>query len=81
MTDLDNHTGGYVMLMCECIACKAPMIANPNAAPSIRVNGRREPLCRNCHARWNQIHRVSKGLEPIPLKPNAYGPELASKVL
>ena len=58
-----------------CVACGVLIpIFNPVCVPSIRVNGEREPLCRTCFERWNQIHRTSKGLEPLPLNPNAYQP-------
>ena len=34
-----------------------------------------EPLGRGCFSQWNQIHRVSKGLEPVALHPQAYEPQ------
>jgi hypothetical protein len=63
---------GFVYLHCFCIACKAPLACNPVKVPSLVVNGQREPLCRSCFARWNELHRTSKGLDPIPLEPDAY---------
>ena len=58
----------------SCVGCKAPLSFNPRYVPSIRVNGVKEPLCEVCAARWNEIHRVSKGLDPIPVDPRAYSP-------
>jgi len=55
-----------------CIACNAIITFNAEHVPSIRVNGVREPLCRACFAKWNEIHRISKGLAPEPLHPQAY---------
>lgn len=65
---------GYVIIHCECVACRIPIAVNPNYCPSLRINGERKPLCPACHAKWNQIHRISKGLAPIPLHPEAYAP-------
>lgn len=65
---------GYVFLVCNCVACNAPIVANPMKCPSIRVGGERQPICKNCFNRWNQIHRISKGLPPEILNPDAYAP-------
>lgn len=65
----------FMIVHGECVACHRPLVFNPNFVPSIRVNGEREPLCEACFTRWNLIHRVSQGLEPLPLHPNAYEPE------
>ena len=53
---------GYAFMIASCIACDATFAGNPNHGPSIPVNGKREPICRNCFDRWNEIHRTSKGL-------------------
>ena len=63
---------GYVTALGHCINCNAPLTFNPARVPSIRVNGSREPLCKACFERWNEIHRTSKGLEPVQLHPEAY---------
>lgn len=65
---------GYAIMIAQCIGCGATITCNPHHVPSIRVNGSKEPLCKNCYERWNKIHRTSKGLKPIPLHPDAYGP-------
>jgi hypothetical protein len=66
---------GYYWAMGNCIACGSTISFNPDYVPSIRVNGKKEPLCRGCFGQWNQIHRVSKGLEPVALHPQAYEPQ------
>lgn len=66
---------GYMFCMGSCINCKRTITFNPNKVPSIRVAGEREPLCEACFAKWNEIHRTSKGLDPVPLHPDAYEPE------
>jgi hypothetical protein len=63
---------GYAMCMGFCVACKAPIKFNPVRVPSITVNGTRQPLCKSCFNRWNQIHRTSKGLPAEPLAADAY---------
>ena len=65
----------YMFAMGECVSCGSVITFNPNRVPSLLVNGSREPLCRGCFGEWNQYHRTSKGLEPLKLEPNAYGPE------
>ena len=62
----------YAILITNCIACDTKMTCNPAYVPSLRINGKREPICKQCHAKWNEIHRISKGLEPEPLHPEAY---------
>ena len=63
---------GYLTIIAPCVSCGTVITANPDFCPSLRVNGRREPICRNCFDRWNEIHRTSKGLEPERLHPMAY---------
>jgi len=66
---------GYMFVMGECISCGVMMRFNPTHVPSLRVNGVREPICAECHGKWNEIHRTSKGLEPVKIHPDAYKPE------
>ena len=61
-----------------CVNCGTFISFNPNHVPSLTVNGQREPLCRSCHARWNEIHRTAKGLPVISPHPQAYEPEEVS---
>ena len=62
----------YMMVVGACVSCRAFITFHPDFVPSIRVEGEREPLCRACFTRWNEIHRVSKGLEPLSLHSQAY---------
>jgi Fe-S-cluster-containing dehydrogenase component len=63
---------GHVLLMTDCAGCGATMQCNPYKVPSLRVTGVKEPICRHCFDRWNQIHRIDKGLEPVALQAGAY---------
>lgn len=65
---------GAMFVIGDCVACKSLITFNPDHVPSLRVNGVREPLCKACFDRWNELHRVSKGLPPEPLHPEAYSP-------
>lgn len=65
----------YMFVVGECVACKTVITFNADKVPSIRVNGVREPICAGCFRRWNLIHRVNKGLNPLPLDPEAYEPQ------
>lgn len=64
----------YMFLTCHCIGCKKIISCNPDYVPSLVIKGQKEPLCIGCFNQWNQIHRVSKGLEPISIHPEAYEP-------
>ena len=67
---------GWYMVVAECAACGEIVSCNPQRVPSMIPPGSstREPICENCFHRWNELHRTSKGLEPEPLHPEAYGP-------
>ncbi len=64
----------FMLVFGNCVNCNIFFGFNPVCVPSIRVNGKREPLCLECFEKWNRIHRTDKGLDPIPLNPNAYYP-------
>ena len=66
---------GFMIVHGHCIACKNFMAFNASFVPSIPVKGVREPVCKDCFNRWNEIHRTSKDLEPLPIHPDAYEPE------
>lgn len=68
---------GYMMAMGPCIGCKALFSFNPNKVPSVPIDGKKEPICRNCVERVNPM-RIENGLEPIIPAPGAYeGEEVA----
>jgi hypothetical protein len=60
----------YMFAIGDCAACGNRMGFNPDRVPSIRVNGKREPLCRSCAERWGEIHH-----QPVNIHPHAYEPE------
>jgi len=66
---------GYMFVIGACCSCGCRLSFNADKVPSLRLNGVREPLCAGCFGKWNEIHRVSKGLEPLPLNPDAYEPQ------
>ena len=39
---------GYAFCMGHCVACKKPFSFNPMKIPSVRINGKREPICKSC---------------------------------
>ena len=57
-----------------CVSCRQLMTFNPNKVPSLRVEGKREPVCRTCIEAANPI-RKAKGLPEIEIHPDAYEPE------
>lgn len=62
----------FVFVVGQCVFCHRVMSFNPLRVPSIPINGKREPMCINCHTKANEI-RVGKGLEPWPEPfPDAY---------
>ena len=63
----------YYICITECIRCHSTFSCNPDLVPSIRVNGVKEPLCRDCIEILNTI-RIKNGLDAwIPLN-GAYEP-------
>jgi len=71
---------GYVMIFGACISCRRTFGFNPSWVPSVFVNGKREPVCRDCVERANPL-RVENGLEPIRIHPEAYEPADENEVL
>lgn len=65
---------GYVLVTSACAVCGEVISYNPNRVPSVRVRGEREPVCRPCIEAANPV-RVSRGLDPITIHPNAYEAE------
>lgn len=65
---------GYVVVIGPCVACGRIIGYHPNKAPSLVVDGEPRALCEACFNRWNEIHRLSQGLPPEPLDPEAYEP-------
>ena len=62
---------GYVVAMAPCFGCSREFPFNPMKVPSIRCNGKREPICQSCVDRINP-ERIANGLEPIVPLPGAY---------
>jgi len=62
---------GFVICTGVCANCNAFFSFNPMRVPSVRVNGVREPICRNCIERVNPV-RIASGLEPIRILDGAY---------
>lgn len=62
---------GYVFVLCNCIGCGGRISVNPEKCPSVRINGRREPLCRSCAEMINR-RREDDGLERQEIHPDAY---------
>lgn len=62
---------GYLIALGPCVGCGRMFSFNPERVPSVRINGEREPLCRDCVEIGNRF-RVSQGKEPVPILPGAY---------
>lgn len=60
----------FVAIGC-CFVCRGTFTFNPERVPSIRVDGHRQPVCRNCMDRANAV-RKERGLEPHAILPGAY---------
>lgn len=63
----------YLIVFGSCISCHRPFGFNPEKVPSLRVNGEREPVCRDCIERVNPA-RVANGLPAFTIHPQAYEP-------
>jgi hypothetical protein len=64
---------GYALCHSTCYGCKRVFSYNPMRVPSIRIDGVREPICRDCVERVNPLREL-RGLPPIELFPDAYEP-------
>jgi hypothetical protein len=64
---------GAVYCIGDCFGCGRLFQFNPLRVPSVRIEGKREPICQICVAYVNPM-RVARGLPPIVPLPNAYGP-------
>lgn len=64
---------GYAIVIGECVGCNQPFGFNPLRVPSIRVKGKREPVCRQCTEEYNR-RRVEAGFEPFEIPEDAYEP-------
>lgn len=62
---------GFVLATMPCWTCKQPFSFNPNAVPSIRIDGHREPICRNCIEVANR-KRAELNLPPFVIDKDAY---------
>lgn len=61
-----------------CIGCGRLFSFNPNRVPSSSaVTGSREPICRDCMEKINQV-RAARNLPPFEILPDAYEPEPCS---
>jgi hypothetical protein len=58
----------------ECVVCHAMFSFNANRVPSVVVDGKREPVCRECVEGANP-QRVKRGLPAIVILPGAYEAE------
>lgn len=63
----------WVFITSACFGCGRMFAYHPNKVPSIRIRGKREPLCLACVIRVNPL-REKNGLEPIKPLPGAYDP-------
>lgn len=64
---------GWAFAWGPCIACHAVFGFNPVRVPSLRWNGKLEPICASCVARINP-RRIANGLPAIVPAEDAYEP-------
>jgi len=64
---------GYALVIGHCCNCGRLFSFHPNKVPSIRVNGKREPVCGSCIAVAN-VEREKKGLPIFEVPAGAYEP-------
>jgi len=62
---------GYALCTGMCAACRRLFSFNPVRVPSVRINGSRDPVCRECIEAAN-VERRARGLEPFPVAADAY---------
>lgn len=62
---------GFVQMVQACVNCGRLFAFNPLLVPSVRVNGKRQPICGPCMDSFNAKRRAS-GLDPVHIHPEAY---------
>jgi hypothetical protein len=62
---------GFVSCTGTCYTCRKLITFNPNKVPSIRINGVKEPVCRECITAANP-KRKANGMPEITILPGAY---------
>lgn len=64
---------GYALALSACCSCHRVFGYNPIRVPSVRVNGVREPVCRECIERANPLRKQAAFLNspstPMPTNP------------
>jgi hypothetical protein len=58
----------------NCIGCGILFTFNAQHVPSVRVNGVKEPICRDCMTRVNAA-LMARDKDPVWIHPDAYEPE------
>ena len=69
--DRQTDMSGYVTLTAECGVCDKMFTCNPNYVPSLRAKG--IVFCRECVEQAN-VERVERGMDALPIHPQAYKP-------
>lgn len=64
---------GYAFMVGTCVGCGRIFSFNPLRVPSVRINGVKEPVCRDC-AGWINRAREATGLKPFEIPADAYEP-------
>ena len=65
---------GYMTCMGPCAACNKIFAFNPYRVPSMLINGVKEPICRECVERYNEM-RIEHGLSIFNIPEGAYEAE------
>lgn len=70
----DRAMSAFNSATSSCVCCTRLFTFNPNLVPSVSINGKREPICRDCVEAAN-LTRVAQGSQPIAVLEGAYEPE------
>lgn len=63
----------WLSVIGDCVICGIRFSFNADRVPSVRIDGQREPVCRDCINRANEV-RKEQGIDPIYVFPDAYEP-------
>ena len=66
----------FVYMMATCCNCERVISFAPTKVPSLMIEGKREPLCRSCAERWNEMNPE----KARPIQEGAYEPQLEDEV-
>ena len=69
----------YALMLAQCPVCKNGFACNPLRVPSLRINGEKEGICKDCFE-FRQQYREANDLPRETYAADAYSPVNAEEL-